>query len=88
MITYNTCIPIDDDLAYNYHDSLVSNDETMTFVCKGPYRFAKLYLLVDGIWKDGKTVEGYNLTIECSMQAQIAPVPHSDDVNNRQYRTK
>ena len=88
MLTYNTCIPIGDDLAYNYHDSLVSSDETMTFECKGPFRFARLCLLVDGIWKDGKTVEGYTLTIECSTPAQIAPVPHSDDVNSHKYRAK
>lgn len=79
MLTYNTCIPIGDDLAFNYHDSIVSSDETMTFECKGPYRFSKLYLLVDGIWKDGKTVEGHTLTIQCSTPAQIEAHPHSDD---------
>lgn len=88
MLTHFTGIPFGDNLAYNYHDSLVSSDETMTFVCKGPFRFAKLCLLVDGIWKDGKTVEGYTLTIQCSTPAQIAPVPHTDDVNGHKNWAK
>ena len=71
MLTWYMGIPCEDDLTYNYHDSVVSSDETITFECKGPFRFERLYLMVDGIWKDGKTVEGYTLTIECSTPAKI-----------------
>lgn len=69
-----TGMPTGGDLAYNYHDSIISNDEKIIFVCKGPFRFSKLCLLVDGIWKDGKTIEAYDLNIEVSIPAQISKI--------------
>jgi len=67
-------MPTGGDLAYNYHDSIISNDEKIIFVCKGPFRFSKLCLLVDGIWKDGKTIEAYDLNIEVGIPAQISKI--------------
>lgn len=75
MVTHYEGMPTKDKMEYMYHDALISSDETMIFQCKGPYRFAEQRLVVDGIWKDSKSVEGYHLQIECSTAAQINLLP-------------
>lgn len=74
-----TGMPCAGDLTHNYHDSIVSQDEKIVFVCKGPFRFSRLCLLVDGMWKDGKTIESYNLNIDVNIPAQISKI----DPNHR-----
>lgn len=67
-------IPYGDNLVYNYIDSKVSKEKEISLsTSKSNVNqwSDEIFLIVDGIWKDKKTVEPYMLTIETSCQSEI-----------------